>query len=191
MLAEKTRQLRRSLKQCKPVFSLPSVPLVRQLVTSNSIFPGDTHLPSVSVWGWGQRRNEIKKAKLAGKRRNRKVPSAGQKEKGPGDWRGTGPEQSTKQMQLIERKTRPAFQSLRDRTCTWRRHRRTRCFFPGTGLSSQVTPYSFHGNDRPPHYQPQRTGTVLEISVALQQPTRLRPNTVSSIRAHPPGDVLL
>lgn len=33
----------------------------------NSIFPGDTHLSSVSVWewGWGQRRNEIKKAKLA------------------------------------------------------------------------------------------------------------------------------
>lgn len=131
----------------------------------NSIYPGDTHLPSV--------------CNAAGDREG--MSKAGRQEKrqqGAICWpKG---ERTRRRFERDKPKTihqmqdnTPASQSLTNRTYTWRRL----CFFPGTGLSSQVTSYSFCSNDHPPHYQLQRAGTVLEISVVVHQPTRLRPNT--------------
>lgn len=133
-------------------------------------------MPSVSVWGWGAEKERDKEGKAG--RQEKKQQGAICWPKGERARRLERDKSKTIHQINAAHRTqdnKPAFQSLRNRTYTWRRHRLTRRFFPGTGLNSQVTPYSFHGNDRPPHYQPQRTGTVLEISVALQQPTRLRP----------------
>lgn len=171
VLAEKTRQLRRSLKQCKPVSSLPSVLLVRQLVTSRLVTASIlvTHICQVCVMWRGTEKGWDKEGK-AGRQEKR--------QQGAICWpKG---ERTRRRFERDKPKTihqmqdnTPASQSLTNRTYTWRRL----CFFPGTGLSSQVTSYSFCSNDHPPHYQLQRAGTVLEISVVVHQPTRLRPNT--------------
>jgi hypothetical protein len=77
------KQLRWSLKPWKPVPSLPSCPFDKtacHFQTFNGINSGDTFAKCVGVGV--QRRNGIKKAKLASKREDSQVPPAGQKRKG-------------------------------------------------------------------------------------------------------------
>lgn len=95
------------------------------------------------------------KAKLIGRSGDREVPSAGQKEEGQGDLRGTLSEQG------IKCNTRNQLFSHQETDCTLRNLLLLHI------LAQNV--YTSHSDDLPPHYQLQRTpaSTMLGISAIV------------------------